>query len=63
MNLVKIIIKNTFAHTNTVINFKDGINYIIGKNESGKSVVLGMIAYALFGTAALRGPVTDYKKL
>lgn len=63
MNLVKIIIKNTFAHSNTVISFKDGINYITGKNESGKTVVLSMIAYALFGTAALRGPVTDYKKL
>lgn len=63
MNLVKIIIKNTFAHSNTVISFKDGINYITGKNESGKTVVLSMIAYALFGTAALRGPATDYKKL
>lgn len=63
MNLIQIIIKNTYAHKNTVINFKEGINYITGKNESGKTVVLNMISYALFGSAALRGPVTDYKKL
>lgn len=63
MNLIQISIKNTYAHKDTVINFKNGINYITGKNESGKTVVLGMIAYGLFGTGALRGPVTDYKKL
>lgn len=43
--------------------FERGMTGIIGKNESGKSVSLEMIRYALFGTAALRGPVTDYKKL
>lgn len=63
MNLLKIIIKNTYAHKNTVITFSDGMNYIVGKNESGKTVVLNMIAYALFGSGALRGPATDYKKL
>lgn len=63
MNLLKIIIKNTYAHKNTVITFSEGMNYIVGKNESGKTVVLNMIAYALFGSGALRGPASDYKKL
>lgn len=63
MNLLEINIKNTFAHKNTKISFKDGVNYIVGKNESGKTVVLNMIAYALFGSGALRGPASDYKKL
>ena len=63
MNLLKLIIKNTYAHKNTVITFSDGVNYIIGKNESGKTVVLNMIAYSLFGSGALRGPASDYKKL
>ena len=63
MNLLKIIIKNTYAHKNTTITFTDGMNYIVGKNESGKTVVLNMIAFALFGAGALRGPVSDYKKL
>lgn len=63
MNLLEINIKNTYAHKDTKISFKDGINYIVGKNESGKTVVLNMIAYALFGSGALRGPASDYKKL
>lgn len=43
--------------------FKPGITIIQGENESGKSFVLEMIRYALFGSAALRGDKSDYDKL
>jgi exonuclease SbcC len=45
------------------IIFKDGFGAITGPNESGKSVILEMIRFCLFGTAALRGTTDDYKKL
>ena len=45
------------------ISFKPGITTIVGENESGKSFVLEMIRYALFGSDALRGSRSDYDKL
>lgn len=63
MNIITLIIKNSYAHKNTVIKFEEGVNYILGKNESGKSEALDMIAYALFGTSALRTAASEYKNL
>lgn len=63
MNIVSITIKNSYAHKNTTIKFQDGINYVLGKNESGKSEALEMISYALFGTSALRTAASEYKAL
>ncbi|WP_181173128.1 AAA family ATPase [Mesorhizobium sp. B2-4-1] len=45
------------------INFQSGFGAIVGKNESGKSFILEMIRYSLFGTSALRGKAEDYKSL
>lgn len=45
------------------LKFKPGITVIKGENESGKSFVLEMIRYALFGSDALRGLRSDYSKL
>ena len=59
----KIIIKNSFAHIDTTINFTDGINYIIGPEGSGKSEILEMIGFCFFGVCALRDKSTSYKKL
>ena len=59
INYIKI--KNVFKHKNTYIEFKDGINYLIGPNESGKTVILEMILYSLFGTITLRSEASDYK--
>jgi DNA repair exonuclease SbcCD ATPase subunit len=63
MNIINLNIKNSYAHKNTTIKFAKGVNYILGKNESGKSEALDMIAYALFGTVALRGAASEYKAL
>lgn len=61
--LHRLEIKNGFKHPNTVIDFKNGLTAITGPNESGKSMIFEMIAYALFGTIALRGAADDYKKM
>lgn len=63
MNILNLMIKNSYAHKNTTIKFEEGVNYILGKNESGKSEALEMIAYALFGTSALRTAASEYKTL
>lgn len=63
MNILNLTIKNSYAHKNTTIKFEEGVNYILGKNESGKSEALEMIAYALFGTSALRTAASEYKTL
>jgi len=50
----------TFENT---IQFAPGLTAIIGPNEAGKSLVIEMIGYCLFGKAALRGAAGDYKNL
>jgi exonuclease SbcC len=61
--LNKLHIKNGYRHPNSVFDFLAGQTAITGKNESGKSVTLEMILFALWGTQALRGAADDYKKL
>ena len=43
--------------------FDNGLTAITGPNEEGKSLILEMINFALFGTKALRGKAEDYKNL
>lgn len=45
------------------LSFTNGLTAIVGPNESGKSLILEMLRYALFGSAALRGSADDYKTL
>lgn len=45
------------------LNFKPGFTVISGKNEGGKSLILEMIEYALFGSGALRGTASSYDNL
>lgn len=44
-------------------NFEPGLTAITGPNESGKSTVLEMLRYSLFGTRALRASSDQYTKL
>ncbi|SFD69436.1 AAA domain-containing protein [Sulfitobacter brevis] len=44
------------------ITFRPGFGILTGANESGKSLVVEMIRWCLFGSAALRGKIGDYKK-
>ena len=45
------------------IDFTSGLTAITGANENGKSLIMEMIRYALFGASALRGVSGDYKTL
>src|SRR6266478_1401828 len=45
------------------LDFEKGMTAISGANESGKTMILEMVRYCLWGTKALRGTAADYKKL
>lgn len=62
MNILKLTIKNAFAHKDTEVSFENGINWILGENEGGKSELLDMIQYAITGKG-LKTAVSDYKGL
>ena len=57
-----ILIKNSFISKDIFIEFEDGLNILSAKNGFGKSTILEMLNYSLFGTQALRSSVTDYPK-
>lgn len=44
-------------------DFKEGMTGIFGDNEAGKSLRFEMVRFALFGSKALRGSTSDFKKL
>ncbi len=44
------------------ITFRPGFGILTGANETGKSFAVEMIRWCLFGSAALRGKISDYKK-
>ena len=63
-SLKYVVTFNTTGRTlKNEISFKPGLTVIKGENEAGKSFVLEMIRYALFGSDALRGTMSDYDKL
>ncbi len=45
------------------LSFEAGLTAITGPNGRGKSLILEMVQYALFGTKALRGTADDYEAL
>lgn len=45
------------------LTFEPGYWAITGANETGKSFILEMLRFALFGSAALRGKADDYSSL
>lgn len=55
MRLLSLRARNFRQHVDTALNFSDGITAIIGPNGSGKSTVLEAIAWAIYGTPAIRG--------
>lgn len=59
----KLYIDGGFRHHDRTFEFDKGLTGIVGKNESGKSLIVEFIRFALFGSAALRGKADDYKKL
>lgn len=58
-----IAIKNGIKFDNITFDLKKGTTAVMGKNGCGKSLLLEFLAFSLFGAVALRGKVSDYKKL
>lgn len=58
-----LYVDNGIKHFDVRFDFETGLTVIVGPNESGKSLILEFIRYALFGTPALRGKASDYKGL
>lgn len=57
MRLHSVEIMNVRQHAHSRIEFPErGIVGIVGENESGKSTILEAVAFALFGTKAIRPP-------
>lgn len=54
--------KSTLRTLKESINFQTGFGTITGPNESGKSFVIEMVRWCLFGASALRGTATEYAK-
>lgn len=57
--LKQITLTNFKKHEALTVNFAPGLNAIKGLNESGKSTLMGSVAYALFGTKALPYSLED----
>lgn len=54
MHLRSVKLQNFRHHVKTEITFKDGITAFVGPNGSGKSTIFEAIAFAIYGTGALR---------
>lgn len=61
--LKSLHIVNGFKHHNVTYKFEKGVTAIVGQNESGKSLIFEFIRFGLWGTKALRGAASEYKKL
>lgn len=61
--LNKLILKGHPTVADAVINFEKGFNLLTAPNGRGKSTILEMVAYCLFGTAALRGTLEEFPTL
>ena len=56
-------IDKSFSHSNATFNFQKGLTAISGLNGTGKSEILEIIQWLLFGTKALRGEVDHQAQL
>lgn len=59
----KVTFPSTGRTFSNEIEFAPGLTAITGRNEAGKSLIIEMISYALFGKAALRANSSEYEGL
>lgn len=58
--LKELRLQNCVKHKDRTFVFEKGLTIIKGQNGNGKSLIQEMIRFALFGSLALRGKVSDY---
>ncbi|MGH7643949.1 MAG: AAA family ATPase, partial [Gemmatimonadales bacterium] len=63
MRIRRLKLVNFRQHSDTDIDLGDGITGIIGPNGSGKTSLLEAIAWAIYGTAAVRGDKESIRNL
>ncbi len=61
MRLIRLALTNFRQHVDTVLDFRPGLTGIIGPNGAGKSTILEAIAWAIYGTQAVRGKVDSLR--
>lgn len=61
MKIISLEMENFRQHSNSFIEFNDGITVISGVNGSGKSTILEAISWAIYGTEASRGTKDSIK--
>ena len=61
MKLRSLTMRYFRQHVESSVQFPDGLVGVIGTNGSGKTTILEAIAFALFGSKALRGKVEDVR--
>ncbi len=57
--LLNLELNHFRRHKALTLDFKPGLNVIRGRNEGGKSTILEAMLYALYGTRALRDPLSE----
>ncbi|NIR45655.1 MAG: SMC family ATPase [Gemmatimonadetes bacterium] len=55
MRLLRVTLENFRQHPDTQLELRSGLTGIIGPNGSGKTTILEAIAWAIYGTQAIRG--------
>ena len=55
MQLIALELDNFRQHAHTELRFEHGVTGIIGPNGSGKTTILESLAWALYGSPAIRG--------
>ncbi len=61
MKLRSLTMRYFRQHVESSVQFPDGLVGVIGTNGSGKTTILEAIAFALFGSKALRGKLEDVR--
>ncbi|HEV2749604.1 MAG TPA: SMC family ATPase [Gemmatimonadales bacterium] len=63
MQLLRLRLVNFRQHADTELEFGPGITGIVGPNGSGKTTILEAIAWAIYGTQAVRGDKDSIRRL